>query len=109
MGDFIYGNASSTPGPANQRGPAVHNGLAIAAFITVWVAPFIGFILGCVSVNEAHKNNRSASALAGWAVALGGAFTILCIVIIAVLVHDASQAANVSNVCTQANPNWPYC
>jgi hypothetical protein len=118
MREFIYGHdtpppiipgvteMNGTPGgpprPARQR--PVHNGLAIAAFLVTFFVPPLGFILGCVSISEAHSSNRNASGLATWAVALGVLFTAITIIVVAVAVHSASAP-----VCDQFNPNWPYC
>ena len=112
MGDlrkFMYDNPQGppTPTPVYENVPRqqpVHNGLAIAAFIIAWIIPPLGFILGCVSVSEAHSHNRNASGLGSWAVALGLLFTTVYIIGIVVAVKSASTP-----VCDQLNPNWPFC
>ena len=57
--------------------PSVHDGLAITAFITAWFVPFIGLILGWVSVTSAHQRSRHASGLALAAVGIGMAGTLV--------------------------------
>lgn len=69
----------------SRRGASVHDGLAITAFIVAWLVPFIGFILGWVSVTSAHKVNHRASGLAVAAVALGALAVIVWVIAISVL------------------------
>ena len=98
MRELMYESKSVPP-----RLRPVHNGLAITAFIVAWIIPLLGFILGCVSVSEAHSQGRDSSGLANWAVGLGMIFTVAYIIAVVVLTHDASTA------CNQLNPNWPNC
>jgi hypothetical protein len=95
--------------PQNERGPAAHNGLAITAFVTAWVMPPVGFILGAVSCSEAHKNGRHESGLAVWAIILGFLFTAIAVIAIAVAIHSAGQAASQLGNCDINNPLWPNC
>lgn len=98
--------------PPPKRSPSIHNGLAIVAFLASFFVPPIGVILGCVSVNEAHKSNRHESGLAVWAIILGILGTVIYIIVIAVAIHSADQAANQLNnlqSCNVNNPAWPYC
>lgn len=88
-----------------MRSPSVHDGLAIAAFILIWFASPIGFILGCVSISAAHRDGRNASGLAVAAVVLGVLFTVVIIIVIAVAVHAASTPPP----CDATNPAFPYC
>lgn len=64
------------------RRPAVHDGLAITAFITVWFVSFIGLILGCVSVTSAHQAGRRASGLAVAAVVIGTVAVIAWVIVL---------------------------
>jgi hypothetical protein len=60
--------------------PSMHDGLAIAAFITVWFMPLVGFILGQVSNSTARREGRRNSGLAvaaTWLGAIGTAIWVL--------------------------------
>lgn len=84
--------------------PPIHDGLAIAAFVTAWFMPPVGFILGCVSVSTSRSQGRKASGLAAAAITLSCIFALIIIIVVAVAVHKSQQLP-----CDLNNPNWPNC
>lgn len=90
--------------PKSARSPSIHDGLAISAFIMAWLFPPIGFILGCVSLADAHRHDRNESGLAVAAIAFSIILT-LAGVIVAVISLRSSGAPP----CDTSNPAWPNC
>ncbi|ROS78342.1 uncharacterized protein DUF4190 [Curtobacterium sp. PhB130] len=84
------------PQPATQQPsasvPQRTNTLAIIALVAAFVAPLIGFVLGFVAMSQARKRSEGGRGLALAAVIVGGAITLLYIllfVLIAVLAANA--------------------
>lgn len=100
----VTGDKSLITGSQPPPAASVHDGLAIAAFITAWLAPFIGLILGWVSVSAAHQARRRASGLAVAAVVIGALFTLAGIIAAIVLVAHLG-----SPPCDLSNPAYPNC
>ena len=76
--------------------PPVHDGLAIAAFITVWFMPLIGLILGHVANRTAGQAGRN-SGLAVAAVVLGWLGVAAGAVVIAALIAAAAKTGQVQS------------
>jgi hypothetical protein len=92
--------------PRKSLSPSEHDGLAITSFILAFVIPFLGLILGCVSIHSAYRDGREASGLAIASVFIGAIFTIVAIIAVIAIAHSAGTAPP---ACDTSNPAWPYC
>ncbi|WFR67180.1 DUF4190 domain-containing protein [Curtobacterium flaccumfaciens] len=86
----------STPSPQPYApAPSVAprtNTLAIISLVLAFVAPLIGFILGFVALSQVKRRGEGGRGLALAAVIVGGAITLLYVILIAVAVLAAVSA-----------------
>jgi hypothetical protein len=77
--------------PPQGKGPAEHDGFAIASLVTSFFMPILGIIFGHLSNHRAKLAHRAKSGLAIAGLVLGYLFTSIAVLVIAIVAAAASS------------------